>query len=104
MTSIISLKNIKKEYQLGETTVRALRGVDLEIENGKYYSIIGPSGSGKTTLALAVMRLISSEGPVVFLGKNVQGLRNKQLRPLRRDMQMVFQDPYASLNPRMKIR
>jgi microcin C transport system ATP-binding protein len=49
------------------------------------------------------MRLISSEGPVVFLGDDVQGLRNKQLRPLRRDMQMVFQDPYGSLSPRMTV-
>jgi microcin C transport system ATP-binding protein len=62
---------------------------------------VGESGSGKTTLALAVMRLISSEGPVVFLGDNIQGWKSKELRRLRRDMQIVFQDPYGSLSPRM---
>jgi microcin C transport system ATP-binding protein len=65
--------------------------------------IVGESGSGKTTLALAVMRLISSEGAVVFLGRNIEGLRSREMRPLRADMQIVFQDPYGSLSPRMTV-
>ncbi|MEO1725375.1 MAG: ATP-binding cassette domain-containing protein, partial [Pseudomonadota bacterium] len=59
--------------------------------------------SGKTTLALAIMRLLSSDGPVVFLGQDIQGWKSRQLRPLRRDMQIVFQDPYGSLSPRMSV-
>ncbi|MCL4128119.1 UNVERIFIED_CONTAM: hypothetical protein GTU68_032537 [Idotea baltica] len=65
--------------------------------------VVGESGSGKTTLALAVMRLISSTGEIMFQGRDVQGLKNKQLTPLRRDMQMVFQDPFGSLSPRMTV-
>ena len=61
--------------------------------------VVGESGSGKTTLALAIMRLISSEGPIVFLGQDIQGWKHRELRRLRRDMQMVFQDPYGSLSP-----
>jgi microcin C transport system ATP-binding protein len=64
---------------------------------------VGESGSGKTTLALALMRLISSEGPIVFQGRDVQGWTTRQLRTLRRDMQIVFQDPYGSLSPRMTV-
>jgi microcin C transport system ATP-binding protein len=64
---------------------------------------VGESGSGKTTLALATMRLISSVGPIVFLGHNIDQLKSKGLQALRRDMQMVFQDPYGSLSPRMTV-
>jgi microcin C transport system ATP-binding protein len=65
--------------------------------------VVGESGSGKTTLGLALLRLISSDGPIVFLGKNIQGLKFKEMRPFRRDMQIVFQDPFGSLSPRMSV-
>ena len=65
--------------------------------------MVGESGSGKTTLGLALLRLISSDGPIVFLGSNIQGLRFKAMRPFRRDMQIVFQDPFGALSPRMSI-
>jgi len=65
--------------------------------------VVGESGSGKTTLGLALMRLISSDGPIVFLGKDIQGLRFKEMLPLRSDMQIVFQDPFGSLSPRMSV-
>jgi microcin C transport system ATP-binding protein len=64
---------------------------------------VGESGSGKTTLALAILRLISSQGPIVFMGQNVQNWPAKQMRSLRQQMQVVFQDPYGSLSPRMTI-
>jgi microcin C transport system ATP-binding protein len=64
---------------------------------------VGESGSGKTTLALAIMRLISSDGPVSFMGQNIQGLKSREMRPLRAGMQIVFQDPYGSLSPRMTV-
>ena len=83
--------------------IKAVNGASLAIREGETLGIVGESGSGKTTLALAIMRLISSEGRIVFLGRDIQGLPNRDLRDLRRDMQMVFQDPYGSLSPRMSI-
>ncbi|NND19615.1 MAG: ABC transporter ATP-binding protein [Silicimonas sp.] len=81
--------------------VKAVNAATLAVRAGETMGIVGESGSGKTTLALAIMRLISSEGTVIFQGRNIQGLKSKQLRPLRADMQIVFQDPYGSLSPRM---
>ncbi len=83
--------------------VKAVNAATLSVRAGETVGIVGESGSGKTTLALAIMRLISSEGPVSFLGHNIQGLKTKALRPLRGDMQIVFQDPYGSLSPRMTV-
>jgi microcin C transport system ATP-binding protein len=78
-------------------------GVSLKVRQGETLGVVGESGSGKTTLGLALLRLISSEGPIVFLGKEIQGLRFKEMRPFRRDMQIVFQDPFGALSPRMSI-
>ncbi len=83
--------------------VKAVNAASFTVREGETVGVVGESGSGKTTLALAVMRLISSDGPILFLGNDIQGLRSKALRPLRRDMQIVFQDPYGSLSPRMSI-
>ncbi len=83
--------------------IKAVNEASVAIRAGETLGVVGESGSGKTTLALAMMRLIASEGRIVFLGRDIQGLRSKQLRGLRRDMQMVFQDPYGSLSPRMSI-
>ena len=83
--------------------VKAVNDASLTVRAGETVGIVGESGSGKTTLALAMMRLISSEGKIVFLGKDIQGLRDHQMRPLRSDMQIVFQDPYGSLSPRMTV-
>jgi microcin C transport system ATP-binding protein len=81
--------------------IKAVNSASVSVLEGETVGIVGESGSGKTTLALAIMRLIPSQGPILFLGKEIQGLRSRQLRPLRRDMQIVFQDPYGSLSPRM---
>jgi microcin C transport system ATP-binding protein len=83
--------------------IKAVDGVTIEIRKGETLGVVGESGSGKTTLGLAILRLISSDGPIVFLGKELQGLKFKQMRPFRRDMQIVFQDPFGSLSPRMSI-
>src|SRR5580765_6321612 len=83
--------------------IKAVDGVSLKVRKGETLGVVGESGSGKTTLGLALLRLISSDGPIVFLGKEIQGLRFKAMRPFRRDMQIVFQDPFGSLSPRMTV-
>jgi microcin C transport system ATP-binding protein len=83
--------------------IKAVDGVDITLRKGETLGVVGESGSGKTTLGLALLRLISSDGPIVFMGHKLQGLRFKQLRPLRHHMQIVFQDPYGSLSPRFSV-
>jgi microcin C transport system ATP-binding protein len=83
--------------------IKAVDGVSVEVRQGETLGVVGESGSGKTTLGLAILRLVSSQGPVVFMGKPVQGLRFKQMLPFRTHMQIVFQDPYGSLSPRMSV-
>ncbi len=83
--------------------VKAVDGVDVTVRAGQTLGVVGESGSGKTTLGLALLRLISSEGPIVFLGNAIDGRSFKDTRPLRKEMQVVFQDPYGSLSPRMSV-
>ncbi|MBN9049309.1 MAG: ABC transporter ATP-binding protein [Rhizobiales bacterium] len=83
--------------------IKAVDGVTVEIRKGETLGVVGESGSGKTTLGLALLRLISSQGPIVFMGQPLQGLSFKEMRPHRSDMQIVFQDPYGSLSPRMSV-
>ncbi len=83
--------------------IKAVDGVDIAVREGQTLGIVGESGSGKSTLGLALLRLISSEGRVVYLGQQIDGLSWQGMRPLRRDMQIVFQDPYGSLSPRMSV-
>jgi microcin C transport system ATP-binding protein len=83
--------------------IKAVDGISIELRKGETLGVVGESGSGKTTLGLAILRLISSKGPIVFMGDTIQGLRFKRMRPYRRDMQIVFQDPYGSLSPRRSI-
>jgi microcin C transport system ATP-binding protein len=83
--------------------VKAVDGIDLIIRPGQTVGVVGESGSGKTTLGLAVLRLLQSRGCVQFDGHALDQMTQKQLRPLRKDMQIVFQDPYSSLSPRMAV-
>jgi microcin C transport system ATP-binding protein len=83
--------------------IKAVDGVTVAVRKGETLGIVGESGSGKTTLGLAILRLISSQGPIIFLGKTIAGLKFKEMLPFRHNMQIVFQDPYGSLSPRMSI-
>jgi microcin C transport system ATP-binding protein len=83
--------------------IKAVDGIDVVVREGQTLGVVGESGSGKTTLGLALLRLVSSEGRVVFLGRDIQGTKFKETRALRADMQIVFQDPYGSLSPRMPV-
>ena len=83
--------------------IKAVDGVSIELRKGETLGVVGELGSGKTTLGLAILRLISSTGPIVFMGNEIDGLKFKQMRPFRHNMQIVFQDPYGSLSPRMSI-
>ena len=83
--------------------IKAVDGVSLVARAGETVGVVGESGSGKTTLGLGLLRLLPSTGGIVFMGKSIAGLSRRELRPLRREMQIVFQDPYGSLSPRMSI-
>ena len=83
--------------------VKAVDGISVTVREGETVGVVGESGSGKTTLGLALLRLIRSEGQIAYLGSRIDGLDSKNMRPLRREMQIVFQDPYGSLSPRMSV-
>jgi microcin C transport system ATP-binding protein len=83
--------------------VKAVDGLSLALRAGETLGVVGESGSGKTTLGLALLRLISSQGPIAYCGQRIDGFDSRQMRPLRKEMQVVFQDPYGSLSPRLSI-
>ncbi|AUG02919.1 microcin ABC transporter ATP-binding protein [Pseudomonas sp. 09C 129] len=84
--------------------LKAVNGIDLQLQRGKTLGIVGESGSGKSTLGQAILRLIESEGRIRFKGQDLHSLDGKQLRPLRRQLQVVFQDPFGSLSPRLSVQ
>lgn len=108
---ILQAKNIKKYFPikggvLKHTVgnVKAVDGVSLDVKRGETLGVVGESGSGKSTLGRVLLRLLDpTEGEIFFEDNDITGLNNRKLRPYRRDMQIVFQDPFASLNPKMSI-
>lgn len=105
MQPLVEIRGLKVHFPLGHgEVVRAVDGVNLTLASGEAVGLVGESGCGKSTLARALLRLIPlTDGEVWFDGKPLHQLSEGQLRPLRQQMQIVFQDPMASLNPRMRI-
>jgi oligopeptide transport system ATP-binding protein len=109
---LIQLKNVKKYFYgskdlLGRrgSVVRAVDNVDLSLAEGEHLGLVGESGSGKTTLGRLILKLYASDGgTILFDGKEITRLSARAMRPLRKEMQMVFQDPYSSLDPRYTVR
>ena len=83
--------------------IKAVDGISVTIHQGETIGVVGESGSGKTTLGMALLRLQRSQGDIFFEGRNIQDLNTREMRPLRREMQVVFQDPFGSLSPRMSV-
>jgi oligopeptide transport system ATP-binding protein len=108
---LLEIKDLKKHFPVGEGlfsrgkgVVKAVDGVSLTINEGETLGLVGESGCGKSTLGRTILRLIEpTSGEVNFHGKNLLGMSQRELRDMRREMQIIFQDPYASLNPRMRV-
>ena len=112
-SALVRVENLSKEFPAGTTgiiggtrlTVKAVQNVNVEISPGETLGLVGESGSGKSTLGRLILKLLEpTEGKVLFDGRDLSTLGRAELRALRREMQLVFQDPYASLNPRMRVR
>ena len=109
--SLLEIRDLKKYFPVGDGlfsrkkgNVKAVDGVNLTINEGETLGLVGESGCGKSTLGRTILRLIEpTSGEVIFQGKNLLGLSARELREMRRQMQIIFQDPYASLNPRMRV-
>ena len=106
---VADIKNLQVRYPKGrhwfgkQEYLDAVKGISLQIRQGHTVGIVGESGSGKTTLGLALLRMINSSGEIRVDDRDLQSLNKKDMKPLRRDLQIVFQDPYGSLSPRMTV-
>lgn len=101
---LVEVKNLKKFFKIGDKELKAVNDISFGIKRGETLGIVGESGCGKSTAGRTILRLYEpTGGQVLFEGKDVTKLNNQELKDMRRSMQMIFQDPYASLNPRMTV-
>src|SRR5262245_28325955 len=105
MAPLLQVDNLRVQYPIGrKELVRAVDGVSLTVASGEAVGLVGESGCGKTTLGRAIIRLVEpASGEIHFNGKNITHVTGAVLRKSRREFQMIFQDPYSSLNPRMRV-
>ncbi len=102
--NIVETRNLKKFFESKKGTVKAVNDVSINVIKGETLGVVGESGCGKTTLGRTILKLIEpSSGKIIFEGKDITNLNEKQIRPLRKKMNIVFQDPVASLNPQMTV-
>lgn len=105
MSTLIELQDLKKYFPVKNGSLHAVDGITLKIEQGKTLGVVGESGCGKSTLGRTVLRLQEpTAGKIFFDGKDIMSYSKRQFRTVRRQMQMIFQDPYSSLNPRMSVQ
>lgn len=106
--AVVNIKNLKKHFPIGKKTLHAVDGVSFSIQKGQIFGIVGESGCGKSTLGKCVLRLLNieesdDEGEILFEGNDITHLKQRGLKEYRRNMQIVFQNPYSSFNPKMTI-
>ena len=102
--TLLEVRNLKKYFKTKKGVLHAVDDVSFTLERGKTLGVVGESGCGKSTLGRTILRLLPpTEGKVFFEGKDVFALNNQEMRLMRKDMQLIFQDPYASLNPRKSV-
>ena len=107
---LLEVKNLKKHFQIntfneGKQTVHALNGISFLLRESETLGLVGESGCGKSTAARAILRLVEpTSGEILYRNHNLIALKQNKLRPLRKEMQIIFQDSFASLNPRKRVR
>lgn len=104
MEPLISVKNLKKHFYVGEGVLKAVDGLSFDIYPGETFGLVGESGCGKSTVGKTIIRLYEpTDGELIYDGNDIYGLSRKEMQVIRKNFQMIFQDPYASLNPRMNV-